>query len=92
MSRYEEGVAAHKKGNYKKAFAAWSQAAEAGDAEAQCQLGLLHGNGQGVKQDFVKARKWFLKASEAGYAEAEYSLGVLYAVGLGCEADAAEGA
>jgi len=40
--------------------------AEAGRAEALYDLGLLYSTGQGVKQDYVQAHKWFNLASVKG--------------------------
>ena len=33
-------------------------------------LGLLYANGQGVAQDYAKAREWFEKAADKGDASA----------------------
>jgi len=33
--------------------------ANAGDAEAQFNLALMYGNGQGVPQDYVEAMAWY---------------------------------
>ncbi len=43
--------------------------AEQDGAEAQYNLGVMYGKGQGVKQDYVEAAKWFkkAKAAELGY-------------------------
>ncbi|MDE4175212.1 tetratricopeptide repeat protein [Phaeobacter sp. PT47_59] len=45
-------------------------AAEAGDTEAQYQLGRLHVQGAGVAQDYVAAHKWLNIAAAGGSAEA----------------------
>jgi FOG: TPR repeat, SEL1 subfamily len=37
-----------------------------GDAEAQFFLGVLYYNGQGVSQDFHKAKEWFRQACDNG--------------------------
>lgn len=42
------------------------EAAEQGDAESQFTLGVRYANGQGVKQSYTEAAKWFLKAAEQG--------------------------
>ena len=47
------------------------KAAEQGDAEAQCELGVLYENGQGVPKDHRKAAEWFRKAAAQGHAEAK---------------------
>ena len=61
--------------------------AEQGDAKAQYSLGFLYSKGQGVPQDYVEARKWFLTATEQGHAEAQFNLGVLYDHGQGVPQD-----
>ena len=49
--------------------------------------GQVNSNGQGVAQDYVQARNWFLKAAEQGYEAAQYGLGVLYHNGQGVPQD-----
>ena len=57
--------------------------AEKGDAEAQCQLGVIYFNGKAVKMDKSQAVKWYRKAAERGHAEAQNYLGVCYSEGEG---------
>ena len=64
--------------------------AEQGDVEAQYLLALKYEHGEGVPQDYVEARKWYLKAAEQGHAEAQYSLGILYSNGHGVPQDYVE--
>ncbi len=45
------------------------QKAEAGDAEAQFQLGKKYANGDGVEQDYAEALKWYMKSAEHGNKE-----------------------
>ena len=40
--------------------------AEAGDADAQCQLGIVYGIGHGTSQDYAEAVKWYRKAADQG--------------------------
>ena len=44
--------------------------AEAGDAEAQKNLGVMYAIGEGMPQDDAEAVAWFRKAAEQGHAEA----------------------
>ena len=53
--------------------------AEAGDAIAQYNLGLMHKNGWGVPQDYAEAVKLYRLAAEVGDVNAQYNLGVMYA-------------
>ena len=57
--------------------------AEAGNIEAQNQVGLLYNDGQGVPQNFERASLWFRKAAEQGHAGAQVNLGTLYFLGHG---------
>ena len=52
--------------------------AEAGNIDAQNQLGLLYNEGKGVPQNFKQASVWFRKAAEQGHAGAQVNLGTLY--------------
>jgi TPR repeat protein len=50
-------------------------------------LGVLYHNGQGVAQDYGKAREWFQKGADASNATAMNNLGVMYLYGLGVTQD-----
>ena len=50
--------------------------AEQGDVEAQFNLGVRYGTGEGVPQDDVEAVRWYRLAAEQGSARAQYNLGV----------------
>ena len=52
--------------------------AEQGDADAQFSLGRIYSQGEGVKQDYVKARKWYEAAAAQGNAAAQNNLGAMY--------------
>ncbi len=64
--------------------------AEAGDASAQCDLGIGYSTGQGVARDPVEAVKWYRKAAEQNYAQAQCNLGLCYAYGQGVAHDPVE--
>ena len=64
--------------------------AEQGVAEAQFNLGLMYYNGQGVRQDYAEAVRWYRQAAEQGNAEAQNNLGTMYAIGQGVRQDYAE--
>ena len=63
-------------------------AAEAGDAEAQYQLGMDYLSGYDVEQDYALAAVWYEKAAEQGHMNAQTELGTLYFRGLGVQFDA----
>ena len=74
----------------KKAFEWFAKAAECGDSDAQCQLGLFYMNGSGCEKDMIKAIQWFKTAALRSFmdnpnCEACYWLGMIYYVGAGVE-------
>ncbi len=69
-------------------MAALTQAAEAGDVEAQFELGSRYAVGKDVAEDATEAAKWYEKAAEGGHGMAQYVLGVCYEHGVGVEENA----
>lgn len=63
------------------------QAAKAGDAAAQNNVGELYETGRGVPADPKQALDWYRKAAEAGFAPAQFNVGRLYAAGTGTPRD-----
>ncbi len=61
--------------------------AEQGDREAQFALGTMYRDGQGVKQDYAKALRWWRKAAAQGDIDAQYALGNFYSGGTGIARD-----
>ena len=64
-----------------------TQAAKAGDSNAQYKLAQWHSkerliDGITIVYDAKKAHKWYLKAAKGGHVDAQYALGWRYAVGL----------
>ncbi len=55
----DEGVAAHKRGDYATALREFRPLAEQGVAEAQYNLGQMYRRGHGVPRDYAKAHLWF---------------------------------
>ena len=64
--------------------------AEAGDAEAQTELGERYEDGRGLVQDYAGAVSWFRRAAEQGYAAGQAAMGFMYARGRGVVQDDAE--
>ena len=71
-------------------FAETKKRAEAGDASAQYNLGVMYRNGNGVPKDDAEAVKWYRKAADQGHADSQLSLGDNYAAGHGVPKDDAE--
>lgn len=55
--------------------------AQAGDAKAQCDVGVAYLNGTKVAQDFRKALFWLSKASDGGFGYARFVLADAYSRG-----------
>lgn len=68
-------------------FEALRQAAEAGDAAAQRDLGHLYARGESVAENYEEAAKWFRLAAEQGDADAQYNLGNMYDFGIAVPQD-----
>ena len=74
----------------KQVFAVFQTGADRGDAISMANLGKLYQYGQGVAQDYGKAREWYEKAAANGYANAMSNLGGLYQYGQGVAQDYAK--
>ena len=68
-------------------FAEIKKEAEAGNANAQYNLGVMYARGDDVLNDFVEAAKWFDMAAEQEYRPAQYTLGLMYKRGEGVPQD-----
>lgn len=66
--------------------------ANAGDARAEHDLAELYKWGQGVKQDYAEAVKWYIRAAEQGDADSELNLGYAYRTGSGTKRSEKEAA
>ena len=73
-----------------EAVAAYKAKADAGDAEAQCNLGWCYAYGEGVETNKVEAVKWYRKAAEQGDAFAQCMLGRCHEKGEGVKKDMVE--
>ncbi len=65
------------------AIQACSEAAEAGDLQAQYEMGAFFYQGERVERDIEKALAWFEKASIQGHPGAQYQLGLMHYQGEG---------
>ena len=64
-------------------FESISQAAEAGDADAMVQLGIMYISGNDIPEDRNKGFEYFKKAAEQDNADGYAGLGLCYENGLG---------
>lgn len=84
---FAAGVKAYEAHDYTRAAREWRPEADAGNATAQFNLGLLYYEGQGVPQDYAEAARWFQSAADQGYSRAQRNLGNMYGVGQGVKRD-----
>jgi TPR repeat protein len=84
------GQQAYDRGDFTSAIVAWREAAEAGSAAAQNELGLMFQTGPGASPDYAEALKWYRLAAEQGDAAAITRIGWLYQKGWGVPQDYAE--
>lgn len=73
--------------NPKSAFHWWYQAAQAGNASAQCIVGSCYLSGCGTITNSANAIEWFRKSANQGDKKAQYYLGECYAGGNGVTKD-----
>lgn len=57
--------------------------ANAGDANAQFELGAVYHDGEVGPKDFALAKQWFEKAAKQGEIRSQFNLGVMYYQGEG---------
>ncbi len=84
---FEDGVAAHDKGDIATAVRLWTSSAEQGNASARFTLGLMYDLGNGVAQDYKTAIKWYTLAAEQRNSSAQFNLGFMYEHGQGVAQD-----
>ena len=81
---------AYKAKDYAKAMKYYLYAAEKNNDVAQCQIGTMYINGEGVTQDNSIAMKWYLKSAKQENMLAQFCLGSMYYMGQGVTKDYAE--
>ena len=69
--------------DYGQAIYWYSKAAAQGDADGQCNLGIMYQFGYSGDQSYEKAAFWYEKAARQGQCMAQANLGYLYEHGLG---------
>ncbi len=84
---FDGGESAYIAEDFEAAFQEWSPLAAQGHAEAQNMLGYMYRWGQGVDQDFAKAREWPTRSADQGHSRAKNNLGMIYLHGLGVPKD-----
>ena len=78
-----EGTAdAFERDDYETAYKLFSPLAEQGDARAQCNLGLMYHEGQGVPEDNKEAIKWWRLSAEQRNEQAQVNLATMHDDGI----------
>jgi len=82
LGQHTSASPANKKGyesyKYEKLSEELKKRAQDGDEFAQYNLGQIYEKGDGVKQNYAEAVKWFRKSAEQGNAWSQSELGVCY--------------
>ena len=78
---------AYEQGDYKNAREKFLWLAKRENPSAQCGLGTIYEEGQGVPQDYKKAIEWYLQAAQQGYVLAQLKLARMYFFGKGVSQD-----
>ena len=82
---YELGCEYYEKEDYQKAYKLLKKAADAGNTDAQYQLGNCYYEGTGVEQNAETAVELYEKAADAGNVDALCQIGKCYFDGTGVE-------
>lgn len=90
--RNRKALDACARGEYHQALQLWQPAAEAGDAQAMNNLGVLYDKGLGVEPDVGRALHWYAKSAEAGHPSGMCNFGRMLEQGRGIPQDVEEAA
>ena len=71
----EQADAAHSREDYARSLPLYLRLAVAGDGRAMEKIGECYEEGEGVAQDFTRAREWYEKAGAAGSANGYWRIG-----------------
>jgi TPR repeat protein len=78
-----DAVEAMRTGDFAEAYCILRPLAEAGDADAEYNIGWMYRNGYGLRINDSLALEWWKKASAQGNADASFSIAMLYSLGEG---------
>jgi TPR repeat protein len=80
-------IEAYNRGDVPSAFRLLKPAADAGDSDAQVNLGYLYARGQGVAENQQEAMRLYLLSAKQGNAEGMNAVGFKYRYGTGVKID-----
>jgi len=81
----EEGIAAYKNKQFKRAVDELVPPAENGDPVALFYIAMMFEDAQGLPENFPQAMLLYQRAADSGYAPAQNNLGVMYETKAGAE-------
>jgi TPR repeat protein len=79
----DDAVHAMREGNFAEAYCLLRPHADAGDAEAQYNIGWMYLNGYGLAINDSLALEWWQRAADQGNVDAIFSMAMLYSLGEG---------
>ena len=82
-----DGIAAAQRGDDVAAIKSWLPIAQAGNAAAQYELGVVYSTSKPDLLDYATALNWFRKAADQGAAPAQERLGHMFREGEGVPRD-----
>lgn len=77
LADVKDGVDAWGRGDYKTAISEWRGPANAGDADAQFNMGQAYKLGRGVPMDMTKAEQFYKRAADQGHLQANDNYGLI---------------
>jgi len=83
QSSMRDVESAYKRGDFHQAFTLIVPIAEAGNQDAQYNLGVFYTEGIGVSKSNSQALGWFLRSANQGHAGAQFNLANMYREGKG---------
>jgi TPR repeat protein len=85
--RFDQGKRLYMAGNKAAAVQPFMESAQAGNSQAQVQIGYQYEFGEGLPQNNAEAARWYGRAAELGNALGACNLGTMYENGTGVPED-----
>lgn len=73
-AEFSDGLTAFIKGDHASALRVWAPLAKQGNRDAQYHMAHMYQTGTGVKQDEMKAFRWYSLAASKGHTTASYKV------------------
>ena len=76
--QFDQAIFAYQQQDYRRAHELFLPLAQQGYAAAQHNLGVMYEKGQGVPQDYARARYWFEQAAVQGVSVLQYDPEIIF--------------